>query len=115
MTTVANALADDYSVVMARESTMNVSLTPSLRNYVQSKVRTGGYESASEVVRESLRVLQERDLAQQQFWGDVRSKVAAAKKQAAQGKLIDGETAMRQIIAEPGTKRARPRNKARRQ
>ncbi|HEY3781069.1 MAG TPA: type II toxin-antitoxin system ParD family antitoxin [Fimbriimonadaceae bacterium] len=40
---------------------MNVSLTPELDHYVLSKVQTGRYNSASEVLREALRLMQERD------------------------------------------------------
>ena len=40
---------------------MNVSLTPELESYARSKVESGRYRSASEVVREALRLLQERD------------------------------------------------------
>ncbi len=40
---------------------MNVSLTPELEAYVARKVETGRYNSASEVVREALRLLEERD------------------------------------------------------
>jgi|SRR4051812_34506277 antitoxin ParD1/3/4 len=37
---------------------MNVSLTKRQKNFVQEKVRSGNYQSASEVVREALRVLE---------------------------------------------------------
>lgn len=40
---------------------MNVSLTPELEEFVASKVQSGRYGSASEVVREALRLLEERD------------------------------------------------------
>ena len=40
---------------------MNVSLTPELDNFVENKVRSGFYHSASEVIREGLRLLKERD------------------------------------------------------
>ena len=40
---------------------MNVSLTPELNHFVTTKVATGRYTSASEVVREALRLLEERD------------------------------------------------------
>lgn len=41
---------------------MNVSLTPELENFVTAKVQGGRYRSASEVVREALRLLEKRDL-----------------------------------------------------
>lgn len=40
---------------------MNVSLTPELAKLVDEKVATGMYGSASEVIREALRLLDERD------------------------------------------------------
>lgn len=40
---------------------MNVSLTPQLEELIQDKVASGRYGNASEVVREALRLLEERD------------------------------------------------------
>jgi antitoxin ParD1/3/4 len=40
---------------------MNVSLTPQLEELVKKKVDSGLYGSASEVMREALRLLEERD------------------------------------------------------
>lgn len=40
---------------------MNVSLTPELETLILDKVKTGRYHSASEVVREALRLLEEQD------------------------------------------------------
>ena len=39
---------------------MNVSLTPEFEKFVSDQVATGRYASASEVVREALRMLEER-------------------------------------------------------
>ena len=40
---------------------MNVSLTPELEAFVQNKVESGRYNSASEVVREALRLLEAKE------------------------------------------------------
>ena len=40
---------------------MNISLTPQLEALVKSKVESGLYGSASEVMRDALRLLEERD------------------------------------------------------
>ena len=42
---------------------MNVSLTAELEKFVSSKVESGRYNSASEVIREALRLLEEHDNA----------------------------------------------------
>jgi uncharacterized protein len=40
---------------------MNVSLTPALEDYIRRKVATGLYNNASEVIREALRLLVQRE------------------------------------------------------
>ena len=40
---------------------INVSLTPQLEDMIRKKVASGLYNSASEVVREALRLMEERD------------------------------------------------------
>ena len=40
---------------------MNVSLTPELEQYIRAKVDSGRYLSASEVVREALRLLEQKE------------------------------------------------------
>jgi antitoxin ParD1/3/4 len=42
---------------------MNVSLTSELERFVSDKVESGRYNSASEVIREALRLLEEHDQA----------------------------------------------------
>jgi antitoxin ParD1/3/4 len=52
---------------------MNVSLTPELERLVNEKVESGLYQTASEVVREALRLLKERDQAREQLHADVQA------------------------------------------
>ena len=40
---------------------MNVNLSPQLENMVRQKVSSGLYTSASEVIREALRLMEEQD------------------------------------------------------
>src|SRR5207244_10750561 len=41
--------------------TMNINLTPQLEELVREKVSSGRYNSASEVIREALRLMEEQD------------------------------------------------------
>jgi antitoxin ParD1/3/4 len=54
---------------------MNVSLTPQLEDLVQQKVATGLYGSASEVMREALRLLEERDRVHALRLEELRSEI----------------------------------------
>lgn len=40
---------------------MNISLSPQLETFIKQKVATGMYNSVSEVIREALRLLEEKD------------------------------------------------------
>ncbi len=75
---------------------MNVHLTPELEQMVHSKVKTGRYNSASEVVREALRLLEEHD----QVKADIRRKIAEGMESLKAGRLVDGEAFFEQMEAE---------------
>ena len=54
---------------------MNVNLTPQLEELVRAKVNSGMYTSASEVVREALRLMDEQDRLKQIKLDDLRRDV----------------------------------------
>jgi antitoxin ParD1/3/4 len=56
---------------------MNVSLTSELEQYVQEKVSSGLYYSASEVIREGLRLLKEKEQVQQVRLQELRRDIQA--------------------------------------
>lgn len=70
---------------------MNVHLTPTLETLVHSKVKTGRYNSASEVVREALRLLEERDRIRQLQIRELRKKINAGWASLERGEGVDGE------------------------
>lgn len=59
---------------------MNVSLTPELEQLVNDKVKTGMYQTASEVIREGLRLLKERDARLAQLRADIRAGFEAIER-----------------------------------
>ncbi len=66
---------------------MNVSLTPELEQLVHDKVRTGRYLSASEVVREALRLLEDRDQLRELKLEELRKFVAIGIDEADRGQV----------------------------
>ncbi len=67
---------------------MNVSLTPELENYVNEKVRSGRYNSASEVMRESLRLLQDHDELQRIRRDELRREIMLGVEQIRNGQSV---------------------------
>ena len=67
---------------------MNVSLTPELEKFVSAKVETGRYNSASEVVREALRLLEEYDQARNTRLGEFDHELGRRLKSLDSGKQI---------------------------
>ncbi len=76
---------------------MNVSLTPELEQFVQSRLASGRYQTASEVVREGLRLLEEREEARATALSEIRAKIRRGIEQADQGELLDGDTVFEEI------------------
>lgn len=92
---------------MAGRTTINVFLTPQLERFVNSRVDSGRYESASEVVREGLRLLEEREAAKEATLNEVRKKVAIGLGQARRGELIDGEDVFSELEQQSRKRRRR--------
>lgn len=71
---------------------MNVSLTPELEKLVQEKVASGLYNSASEVIRESLRLLHERDRIREIRIEELRKEIQKGVNQLERGEYQVYET-----------------------
>ncbi|MBK7707112.1 MAG: type II toxin-antitoxin system ParD family antitoxin [Acidobacteria bacterium] len=73
---------------------MNVSLTPELEQIVNFKVKSGLYNSASEVVREGLRLLQQRDELRELKLEALRTEIQKGVDDLEAGRFSDGRLAM---------------------
>ncbi len=69
--------------------TMNVSLTPQLEDFVRRKVDSGQYTSASEVVREALRLLDAFESVRTSTLAKLRADVNAGWKDIEEGNASD--------------------------
>jgi antitoxin ParD1/3/4 len=76
---------------MATRTTLNVSLTPDLSRFVENRVRSGKYQTASEVVREALRLLEGRDQAPPAGVEELKRDIAVGLAQLRRGDRVDGE------------------------
>jgi antitoxin ParD1/3/4 len=88
---------------------MNVSLTAELEQLVNEKVASGMYHSASEVIREGLRLLKERDELRRVQMDEVRRDVMLGVEQvrAGRGKKYTGATELAGEIKRRGRRRSK--------
>lgn len=73
----------------SKQVTRNIALTPHFDRFVRSKIDSGRYQSASEVVRESLRVMEQREQDRQEALADVRKKIRVGYEQVLAGDTVD--------------------------
>jgi antitoxin ParD1/3/4 len=66
---------------------MNISLTPELEKFISGKVESGMYHTASEVVREGLRLLKEKDELHQRKLDELRAAIQEGIDQAELGQV----------------------------
>jgi len=67
---------------------MHISLTPKLESKIKSKVNSGLYNNASEVVREALRFMEENEeIVQQMKLNHLRQAVATGANQVENGQF----------------------------
>lgn len=78
---------------------MNVSLTRELERWVMERVQGGRYRSASEVVREALRMLQEREAEHALRLEALRREVGVGLDELDRGQGVDGEDAFDRVLA----------------
>src|SRR5208283_3275436 len=84
---------------------MNVHLTPELETLVQNKVKTGRYNSASEVVREALRLFEERERIRELQVRELRKRINEGWASLSRGEGVDGEGFFRGLEREEHKRR----------
>jgi len=90
-------------------TTVNVSLTPELDAFLQSRVKSGRYQTTSEVVREALRLLERHERERDEAFQQLKTKLERGAAQAERGELLDGDEVfneLRQLLEERRRKKA---------
>jgi len=86
----------DIASRLEKKWLMNVSLTAPMEKFVRQKVAVGEYETASEVIREALRLLRQRD----EVWkADVRSKITQGMDSIRAGRTIPADKLKTEMAA----------------
>jgi antitoxin ParD1/3/4 len=91
----------------SKQITRNIALTPHLEKLVQAKVASGRYQSASEVVREGLRLLEERD----QDRARLRQDIETGWQQSQRGQVVDGPSVFSEIRKMSVARRAKAKSR----
>ena len=84
---------------------MNVSLTPELEKFVNAKVQSGRYNSASEVVREALRLLEEHDSARATQLAEFNEELGRRLAALDRGEAVDPAVARARLHRKSGERR----------
>ncbi len=84
---------------------MNISLTPEMEKWVHGKVGSGPYTSASEVVREALRALHEKETRDRSKLANLRDAVHLGIASADEGGLVEWDDALSRDVKALGRKR----------
>jgi len=94
---------------MATRTTVNISLTPELDAFLQSRVKSGRYQTTSEVVREALRLLQNHEKEREQGLKQLKVKLQRGAGQAARGELLDADEVLQELSQLIGQRRREKR------
>lgn len=76
--------------------TLSIALPPDLEQFVSSRVAAGSYPSEGEVIRDGLRLLQQRETENESI-GQLRAQIAVGLEQAERGDLHDGDEFFRSL------------------
>jgi len=88
---------------------MNVSLTPELEQFVSAKVQSGRYNSASEVVREALRLLEDHDEERTARLGEFNGEIGRRLAALDRGETVEPAEARARLQAKSDQRR-KPRS-----
>lgn len=85
---------------MAERKSKTVSFTPEQAAFVAACVASGRYQSASEVVRAGIRLLQDQELHRRAELERVRALIQEGSDQLDRGEVVDGAEFFRELEAE---------------
>jgi antitoxin ParD1/3/4 len=76
---------------------MNANLGPVFENFVSELLKSGLYQSQSEIIREGLRLLKEREDLKRLQLAELRKEIALGSQEADRGEFLDGPRTFQEI------------------
>ena len=76
---------------------MNVNFGPVFDQFVADLLKTGHYQSQSEILREGLRLLKDREELKQLRLAELRKAIAIGSAEADRGEFVDGKETFAEI------------------
>lgn len=76
---------------------MNISITPELEKFIQDKVNSGMYSSASEVVRDSLRMMHQYDALKSKNLAELNQAINVGLTQLEKGEKKDAQKSYKRL------------------
>ena len=89
---------------------ININVTPHFDSLLKSKVSSGRYESPSEVVREGLRLLEQRD-EQLATLEKVQREIEVGWRQSVRGETMNGPAVFAEIRRLSKTRRSKTKSR----
>ncbi len=78
---------------------MEIALTKDIESYIQEKVNSGQYASASEVLFAAIKLLQEIEKTYQGHFEELRNEVRIGLEAAERGEVVDGDKVFNRLAA----------------
>ncbi|GAA6623667.1 type II toxin-antitoxin system ParD family antitoxin [Scytonema sp. NUACC26] len=76
---------------------MNIQLKAEYEQFIQTRIATGRYENAEDVIAKALKLLEEWEKGYQEWEEETRKKVAIGLAQIERGEVLDGEVVMKRL------------------
>ena len=76
---------------MPKSSQLTITVTPELEAFIRERVATGRFDTAGDVVREGLKLLEGREHEREAVLDEIRREIAVGLEDAKAGNLSDGE------------------------
>ena len=82
---------------MSKSSQLTITVTPELEAFIRERVASGRFDTASDVVREGLQLLEVREHEREAVLDEIRREIEIGLEQAKAGQLRDGRAVFEEL------------------